>query len=69
MMIVMAKIHLATSNGTLGWTWLDHLLKASRFTAVKASAAYTAQETRVRIQSQAYEKGVKHDDDLKSERF
>lgn len=35
----MAKIHLATSKLTFGRTWLDHLLKARRLTAVKASAA------------------------------
>lgn len=37
--MVMAKIHLATSKGTLGLTVLVQLLKASRLTAVKASAA------------------------------
>jgi hypothetical protein len=37
--MVMAKIHLATSKGTVGLTWLVHLSKASKLTAVKASAA------------------------------
>jgi hypothetical protein len=49
--MVMAKIHFATSKGTFGFTWLDHLLNASRLTAVKASAVYTAQDMRTRIHS------------------
>jgi len=37
--MVMAKIHFAISKGTTGLTWLVHLSKARRLTAVKASAA------------------------------
>lgn len=38
MMIQMAKIHLATSNGMGGFKVLDHLSKAIKLTAVKVSA-------------------------------
>lgn len=38
----MEKIHFVTSNETAGWISEDHLLNASRLTAVKVSTAYTA---------------------------
>jgi hypothetical protein len=38
-MMQPAKIHFAMSKLTLGLTMPDHLLKARRLTAVKASAA------------------------------
>lgn len=40
-MMHIEKIHFVTSNETAGWISEDHLLKASRLTAVNVSTAYT----------------------------
>jgi hypothetical protein len=67
-MMLPTKIHLAISRGIAGLTWLDHLLKARRLIAVKASVTYEAARMVERIHSQANESGVRHEVDVKSVR-
>lgn len=64
-----ANIHLLTLNGIAGCTSLGNRLNARRLTAVKVSAAYTATPVRTSTHSQKYEKPVRQDEHLKSDRF
>lgn len=64
-----AKIHLAYSIFKAGSILLVHLLKASRLTAVKQSAAKVATATIAMIHTHMYASVFQEEVDLKSERL
>lgn len=65
-MMQMEKIHFVMSKETAGWISEDHLLKASRLTAVNVSTAYTAVDKMSEKYRYPYAKYVKALPDLKS---